>query len=140
MTTTKTTISTPQYLVDQAKRRFTPTVNTLPGMGALEKRLLGVDWKEKTLANPPPGSDLKPIVGDSGLPILGHIVEMFRGGPDYPLFLYNTRGPVTFADSPILPSIVALGPTPPRRSSPTAKRTTRRRAGSRSSARSSTAA
>ncbi|OHU93348.1 cytochrome P450 [Mycobacterium talmoniae] len=105
-----TTISTPRYLLDQAKRRFTPTVNTIPGMGLLEKRLLSVDWPQKKLADPPPGSDLKPIVGDSGLPILGHIVEMFRQGPDFPLFLYNTRGPVTFADSPILPSIVALGP------------------------------
>ncbi|MEZ0366510.1 cytochrome P450 [Mycobacterium sp. pUA109] len=104
------TISTPRYLLDQAKRRFTPTVNTIPGMGLLEKRLLAVDWPQKKLADPPPGSDLKPIVGDSGLPILGHIVEMFRQGPDFPLFLYNTRGPVTFADSPILPSIVALGP------------------------------
>jgi cytochrome P450 len=107
---TSTTISTPHYLLDQAKRRFVPTVNTIPGMGLLEKQLLTVDWKQKKLADPPPGSGLKPIVGDSGLPILGHIVEMFRGGPDYPLFLYNTRGPVTFADSPILPSIVALGP------------------------------
>jgi cytochrome P450 len=105
-----TTISTPHYLLDQAKRRLIPTVNTIPGMGVLEKWLLAVDWQQKTLADPPPGSRLKPIVGDSGLPILGHIVEMFREGPDFPLFLYQTRGPITFADSPILPSIVALGP------------------------------
>ncbi|MGH3563087.1 MAG: cytochrome P450, partial [Mycobacterium sp.] len=104
------TISTPQYLLDQAKRRFIPTVNTIPGMGLLEKRLLTVDWKQKTLADPPPGSGLKPIVGDSGLPVLGHIIEMFREGPDFCLFLYRTRGPITFADSQILPSIVALGP------------------------------
>ncbi|MGH3632778.1 cytochrome P450 [Mycobacterium sp.] len=105
-----TTISTPRYLLGQAKRRLVPTVNTIPGMGILEKRLLTVDWKQKTLAEPPPGSGLKPIVGDSGMPILGHIVELFREGPDFPLHLYQTRGPVTFADSPILPSIVALGP------------------------------
>ena len=49
-------------------------------------------------------------MGDNGLPVLGHIIEMFRGGPDFPLHLYNTRGPVFFADSPILPSIVAIGP------------------------------
>lgn len=104
------TISTPHYLLDQAKRRFTPTLNTIPGMGMLEKALLNVNWKQHTLAEPPPGSDLKPIRGDSGLPLLGHIIEMFRGGPDYPKFLYETRGPVTFADSPILPSIVAMGP------------------------------
>ncbi|BBY32452.1 cytochrome P450 [Mycolicibacter minnesotensis] len=105
-----TTISTPRYLLDQAKRRFTPTMNTIPGMGLIEKRLMNVDWPQHTLAEPPAGSDLKPIMGDSGLPLLGHIVEMFRLGPDFPLHLYNTRGPITFADSPILPSIVALGP------------------------------
>lgn len=106
----KTTISTPAYLLDQAKRRFTPTVNTIPGMGLLEQRLLEHEWKQHTLAEPPPGSDLKAITGDSGLPLLGHIVEMFRSGSDFAVHLYNTRGPVSFADSPILPSIVALGP------------------------------
>src|SRR5271166_2375781 len=32
------TISTPNYLLDQARRRLTPTVNTIPGMGLAEKR------------------------------------------------------------------------------------------------------
>src|SRR5918996_78656 len=103
-------ISTPEYLLDQAKRRLTPTMNTIPGMGLIEKRLLEVEWKQHPLAEPPPGSGLKPVMGDSGLPILGHIIELFRGGPDYVLHLYKTLGPVVFADSPILPSIVALGP------------------------------
>ena len=40
------TISTPSYLLDQAKRRFTPTVNTIPGMAAIEKRLLDHKWKQ----------------------------------------------------------------------------------------------
>ena len=44
------------------------------------------------MAEPPAGSDLKPVMGDSGLPILGHMVEMFRGGPDFWLHLYRTRG------------------------------------------------
>ncbi|MEB3034144.1 cytochrome P450 [[Mycobacterium] nativiensis] len=105
-----TTISTPHYLLDQARRRFVPTLNTIPGMGALEKRLLKVDWKRKELATPPPGSGLKPVIGDSGLPILGHIVEMYREGPEFCLHLYRKYGPVSFAESPILPSIVALGP------------------------------
>ena len=103
-------ISTKDYLLDQAKRRFTPTVNTIPGMGLLEKRLLEVDWKQHALAEPPPNSGLKPVMGDSGLPVLGHIIELFRGGPDYILHMYKTQGPVILADSPILPSILALGP------------------------------
>jgi cytochrome P450 len=104
------TISTPNYLLDQARRRLTPTVNTIPGMGLAEKRLLTVDWKQKPLAQAPAGSGLKPVMGDSGLPVLGHVIEMFREGPDFPLHLYRTRGPVFFADSPILPSIIAVGP------------------------------
>jgi cytochrome P450 len=104
------TISTPRYLLDQAKRRFTPTLNTIPGMGALEKLLLAHDWKTTVLAGPPAGSGLKPVPGDSGLPILGHIIELFREGPDYPLFLYRTRGPVYYGASAILPSVGALGP------------------------------
>ena len=48
--------------------------------------------------------------GDSGLPLLGHIVEMFRQGPEFYLSIYEKHGPVYFAESPILSSIVALGP------------------------------
>lgn len=53
------TISTPHYLLDQAKRRFTPTPNTLPGMGALEKRLKAKEWDQFVFAEPPP------VVGSS---------------------------------------------------------------------------
>lgn len=104
------TVSTSRYLLDKAKRRFTPTVNTIPGMGIVENQLLALNWTQRALAEPPPGSGLKPVLGDSGLPFLGHIIEMFRAGPDYPLHLYRTRGPVFFADSPVLPSIIAVGP------------------------------
>ena len=104
------TINTPHYLLDQARRRFTPTMNTIPGLGLVERRLLDVDWKVKTLAAPPQDSGLKPVIGDAGLPILGHTIEMFRGGPEFCLHLYRKYGPVSLAESPILPAIVALGP------------------------------
>jgi len=38
------TISTPNYLLDQAMRRLKPTPVTVPGMGVIEKRLLATDW------------------------------------------------------------------------------------------------
>ncbi|MCV7077182.1 cytochrome P450 [Mycobacterium szulgai] len=104
------TISTPAYLLDQAKRRLTPSFNNFPGMGFVEHTLRHTQFPETTLADPPEGSDLKPVLGDAGLPILGHLIEMLRGGPDYLQFLYETKGPILFADSPILPSVVALGP------------------------------
>jgi hypothetical protein len=62
------TVSTPQYLLDQAKRRLIPTVNTIPGMGLIEKRLLNVDWTQRPLAEPPPGSGLKPVMADTRPP------------------------------------------------------------------------
>ncbi len=104
------TISTKDYLLDQAKRRFTPSITNFPGMGLVEKRLLRTQFPQKKLAQPPPGSGLKPVMGDAGLPILGHMIEMMRGGPDYFLHLYNTQGPLVFGDSPWLPAVAALGP------------------------------
>jgi len=104
------TISTPHYLVDQARRRFTPSFNNFPGMGLVERRLRNTEFPEHKLADPPPGSGLKPVLGDEGLPILGHMIEMLRGGPDYLMFLYENKGPVIFADSPLMPAVMAMGP------------------------------
>ncbi|GAB3028938.1 cytochrome P450 [Mycobacterium bourgelatii] len=104
------TISTPAYLLDQAKRRLTPSFNNFPGMGLLERRLLKTEFPQRILAEPPAGSGLKPVTGDAGLPILGHMIEMLRGGPDYLMFLYETQGPLIFGDSPVLPAVAALGP------------------------------
>ena len=104
------TISTSQYLLDQARRRFTPSINNFPGMGVVERRLLNTQFPERKLADPPPGSELKPVLGDAGLPVLGHLIEMLRGGPDYLMFLYKNKGSVVFGDSPVLPGVAALGP------------------------------
>lgn len=104
------TISTPHYLLDQAKRRFTPTPNTLPGMAAVEKRLKVKDWDQFVFSEPPAGSGLKAIMGDSGLPIIGHMIEIFRGGPEFILDMYRKHGPLYFADSPALSAVMALGP------------------------------
>src|ERR1700744_5964020 len=104
------TINTPQYLLDQAKHLFTPSVNNFPGMGMVERRLLKTQFPEHKLADPPPGSGLKPVLGDAGLPFVGNLIEMLRGGPEYTMLLYETKGPLIFGDSPVLPSVAALGP------------------------------
>ena len=82
------TISTPDYLIDQAKRRFTPSINNFPGMGALERKLLRTEFPQTALAEPPAGSDLKPVMGDTGLPIArphGRDVPRRPRLPDAPL-------------------------------------------------------
>jgi len=105
------TISTQKYLLDQAKRRITTSpLITLPGMGLVEKRLLDREWPQHPMAMPPAGSGMRPVMGDGGLPVLGHMIETFRGGPDYWLEAYRKRGPVVLLDSPIIPTVAALGP------------------------------
>lgn len=104
------TISAKDYWVDQAKRRLKPTPVTIPGMGAVEKRLKNTEWDRFVFAQPPAGSDLKPITGDSGLPILGHLIETFRGGPDYILEQHRKHGPIFYSQSPALSAVMALGP------------------------------
>lgn len=104
------TISTRDYLIDQAKRRLKPTPVTIPGMGLLEKKLLDTEFKQITLAEPPPGSGLKAVKGDKGLPVIAHMIEMFRGGPDFILHQYRRYGPIYFSGSQVLPAVAALGP------------------------------
>ena len=63
------TVSTPEYLLDQAKRRLTPTPVTIPGMGALEKRLLERDWDQIPLAQPPAGPSPADVPERVGRPL-----------------------------------------------------------------------
>ncbi len=107
---TNATISTPEYLLGQARRRFTPSLNNFPGMYAAERKLWTTEFKQRALSGPPAGSDLKPVLGDAGLPVLGHLIEMFMNTPDYLLHVYRNKGPLVYAHSPVLPSVVALGP------------------------------
>lgn len=104
------TFSTPGHLLKRARQRMRPSVCTLPGMGMTEKWLLSREWKPVVLAVPPAGSGLKPVVGDSGLPGLGHVIEIFRGGPEYAARLYHNHGPLFYAHNPGIPVVLALGP------------------------------
>ncbi|MGL6235779.1 MAG: cytochrome P450 [Segniliparus sp.] len=87
-----------------------PRISTLPGMAALERWAAGHDFPEVAYSRPPSGSGLKPVVGDNGLPFVGHAVEMFRSGPAYVERLYRDRGPVSYQKSVGIPFVWALGP------------------------------
>ena len=104
------TISTQHYLLDQARRKLTPTLQTIPGLGILDERLQERDWPEFVFSQPPAGSDLKPVMGNAGLPFLGHLIEIFRGGPEFVLKSYRKYGPVYYTSTPALDAIAALGP------------------------------
>jgi len=104
------TVNTKQYLLDQARRKLTPTLSTMPGLGLIDDRLQGHDWPEFQFSHPPAGSNLKPVMGNEGLPFLGHLIETFRRGPDFALQSYRKYGPVYYTKTPALNAIAALGP------------------------------
>lgn len=79
-------------------------------MGSAEKWLRGRQWEQFALAEPPDGSGLRPVMGDAGLPVIGHMIEIFRGGPDFVLDMYRKYGPVHFLYTPALQSVLTLGP------------------------------
>ncbi|ADG99091.1 cytochrome P450 [Segniliparus rotundus DSM 44985] len=88
-----------------------PRISTLPGLGAVERRLLEKSRPPNVvLAEPPPGSGLKPVLGDNGLPLLGHSIEFMRGGSAYIEHVYRTRGPVSFQTNFGITMVTALGP------------------------------
>ena len=76
-------ISTSHYLLDPGPSGPTPTLNTIPAWAPSKGAPRDHDWRQYALAEPPAGSGLKTVMGDSGLPIVGHMIETFRGGPDY---------------------------------------------------------
>ena len=104
------TVNTKQYLLDQARRKLTPTLSTIPGLGLIDDRLQDHDWPEFQFSHPPAGSNLKPVMGNGGLPFLGHLIETFRRGPDFALQSYRKYGPVYYTKTPALNAIAALGP------------------------------
>jgi hypothetical protein len=58
------TISTPNYLFDQARRRFTPSVNNFPGMGMVERKLRNTQFPEHTLGCLSSGTSSRCCAGD----------------------------------------------------------------------------
>jgi hypothetical protein len=53
-------------------------------------------FAESSLAAPPAGSGLKPILGDDGAPLVGHSLVFMRFGVEYALHRYDTYGPVSW--------------------------------------------
>ncbi len=83
---------------------------TLPGARALEARLLRTRWTETPLATPPPGSGLRGVPGDRGLPVLGHSLEVLIGGPVYASWRWERFGPVSWLDAFGIREVSVLGP------------------------------
>jgi cytochrome P450 len=65
-------------------------------VNVIDEWMLNRKWAPRDLATPPAGSDLEPVPGDRGLPLLGHSIEMLRLGVRYGLKRYETHGPVSW--------------------------------------------
>ncbi|PXY19095.1 cytochrome P450 [Prauserella muralis] len=75
-------------------RERMPPLTALPLPRAVDERILARRWPEGELAPPPPGSGLKPVLGDAGPPVIGHTLRLMRYGVDYGLRRYERYGPV----------------------------------------------
>jgi cytochrome P450 len=85
--------STAQQLAEEIRRRV-PSLTALPLPRALDRRWLDHRWPVREFAPAPSGTALSPILGDAGTPLVGHLPEMMRFGPEYSRRLHRQYGPV----------------------------------------------
>jgi len=62
------------------------------------------------LAAPPPGSGLKPVMGDAGLPLVGHTLEFLHDGLTYSRRYHERFGTVFWTGGFGIRSVTVLGP------------------------------
>lgn len=77
-------------------RRHRPTLSSMRLPRSLDDRLLHHNHPATPLADPPPGSGLEPVMGDFGMPFLGHAVEQMRYTLKWGLPRYRRYGPVSW--------------------------------------------
>lgn len=78
---------------------YRPSIRRFPGdrfVDALDER---VGTRAAILAEPPPGSGLKPIYGEPGLPVLGKTMQMLRHGQAFTMNYLDKYGPVFWSSS-----------------------------------------
>lgn len=81
----------------QTRVRNTSTIGRIPLPRMVEGVALHLRWPTSDLAAPPPGSGLRPVPGDGGLPFLGHALESMRLGPRFARARYEQYGPVQWS-------------------------------------------
>jgi len=101
--------NTAQQVAEEIRRRV-PSLTALPLPRALDQRWLDHRWPVREFAPPPSGTTLSPILGDAGAPIVGHLPEMMRFGPDYSRRLHDEYGPVCWQSAFGRRFVVLSGP------------------------------
>ncbi|KAA0020100.1 cytochrome P450 [Antrihabitans cavernicola] len=82
----------------------------IPRRQLLDRVLARTPRREAELATPPPGSGLKPVLGDRGLPFVGNLLKAMRWGPAQALAEYRRVGPVTWSRPLGQPNVYVSGP------------------------------
>jgi cytochrome P450 len=82
--------------VTEAIRERVPPLTAVPLPRRVDEKWFNQEWPATPLVTPPPGSDLKPVMGDTGAPIIGHSLDFMRFGIDWGLRRYETYGPVSW--------------------------------------------
>ncbi|MQA07661.1 MAG: cytochrome P450 [Pseudonocardiaceae bacterium] len=88
-------VTTVRKAVD-ALRGPTPLIVSTPLPQRVEEKMLNKKWSKRVLSTPPAGSDLKPVLGDFGPPLIGHAIEFMRHGYQYARQRYEENGPVSW--------------------------------------------
>lgn len=87
-----------------------PTLSSYPGDNIVEDALAKVHGKVRPLATPPPGSGLKPVMGEPGMPVIGKTLLFMRQGPALSLDHYRRFGPVSWSSMFGMPMVTVVGP------------------------------
>ncbi|WP_214367562.1 cytochrome P450 [Pseudonocardia sp. H11422] len=103
-------MSTAERVARTARERFS-SVLLLPVPQRVDDALLRpAAGPGEPLAPPPPGSGLLPVLGDQGLPFLGHTPRYIRYGSDFTRRRFEQYGPVSWMGTPGGRFVVAAGP------------------------------
>ncbi|MBX8689323.1 cytochrome P450 [Mycobacterium vulneris] len=97
--------------MDHVKERLSSVVLTPAPRAFDEKwRQWSRDWRARELAPVPPGNRLKPVMGDPGLPLLGHTLDYIRFGSDFSRERYERLGSVSWMGAFGTNMVVIAGP------------------------------
>jgi len=91
-------------------RQHKPTLATIKIPRVIDRKLLDRSSSPSPLAPPPAGSGLRPVMGDFGLPFLGHTLAQMRHTLDFGLPRYRRFGPVSWGGMLGQRVVSALGP------------------------------
>ncbi|ETZ37773.1 P450 heme-thiolate domain protein [Mycobacterium intracellulare MIN_052511_1280] len=83
--------------VDKARERLSSVI-LIPAPQRVDDglRRWSRRWPVRELAAPPAGSGLRPVLGDAGLPLVGHTLDYIRFGSDLGRERYERFGSVSW--------------------------------------------